>query len=132
MDKYKLYYSRTELAKLLGENPSAIRFWTEEFSVPVFPSRQGMNRYNKEGVDLLRKISYLLREKRLTIEGAKEYLAQDTRLEVDAHVEVLDRLKQLKEELVRLRASINKISSSQVASPFKEALKSNEPDYSEE
>lgn len=106
---------------MLNENPSAIKFWTEEFSVPVFPSRQGMNKYNKEGVEQLRKISHLLRIKRLTIEGAKETLSS-TGKAIDAQLEVLDHLRKIREELIQLRASINKISFSQVAEPFKESI----------
>lgn len=72
----KMYYSIGEVASILGVNQSTLRFWDSEFAdMPGFLCRKnekGTRRYSKQNLENCRTLAYLLREKKLTIEGAKK------------------------------------------------------------
>ncbi len=71
----KLYYSITEVSKLLGEEPYVLRYWETEFpQLRPKKNRAGNRIYTEKDITLLRAIQYLLRTERYTIEGAKERL----------------------------------------------------------
>jgi len=73
----KLYYSITEVAKIIGEEQHVLRYWEREF-VQLRPqkNRAGNRIYSGRDLAILRVIRGLLREERYTIAGAKEFLKQ--------------------------------------------------------
>lgn len=71
----KLYYSIGEVSQMLGEEPYVLRYWETEFEqLRPQKNRAGNRIYTDRDIALLKAIRYLLREKRYTIEGAKEQL----------------------------------------------------------
>ncbi len=71
----KLYYSITEVSKLLGEEPYVLRYWETEFpQLRPKKNRAGNRIYTDKDIAILRAIQHLLRTERYTIEGAKERL----------------------------------------------------------
>ena len=71
----KLYFSISEVSKLLHESESAIRFWCTQFSLDVRKSRHGWRQFREEDIIELREIKYLLRVEQYTIRGAKQKFA---------------------------------------------------------
>ena len=81
-EKLSKYKSIGEVAKLLDLNSNniktsthTIRFWEKEFKgikPKIFNGRRRY--YDKETIDLLKKIKYLLKDKGMTIKGAKKAL----------------------------------------------------------
>ena len=71
----KRYYSIGEIAKAFDVNPSLLRFWEKEFK-EINPKKKkgGSRKYTPEDVVTIQKIHHLLKEKGLTIEGAKKQL----------------------------------------------------------
>lgn len=60
-----------DVAKLIGVNPSVLRFWEQEFP-QLRPTKRGNRRYySSEDVSLIRTIQHLLYEEHYTILGAR-------------------------------------------------------------
>lgn len=76
----KLYYTIGEVASLLNENCSTLRFWEKEFQWlrPVKNSK-GDRRYVENDIALLRRIQHFTRDAGYTIEGAREQLRNELR-----------------------------------------------------
>lgn len=71
----RLYYSISEVSQLVDEEQYVLRYWETEFEqLRPQKNRAGNRIYTDKELDLLRTIKYLLREKRFTIDGAKEHL----------------------------------------------------------
>jgi len=103
----KLFYSIGEVADMMGENISLVRFWTNSFSRFIKPGRssKGNRQYTSEDIEMLRKIHFLVKEKGLTLEGASRELAADGK-SVEARVKAIDTLKDIKSQLVEIRKTL--------------------------
>lgn len=102
----KRYYRIGEIAKAFNVNPSLLRFWEKEFK-EIRPKKKegGARRYTPDDIIIIQKIHHLLKEKGLTIEGAKMQLKLKNRSE-DSKLEVIQKLEQLKSDLVQLRENL--------------------------
>ena len=105
----KLYYSISEVAEMLGENTSLVRFWSNTFTKFLNPYRNGKgNRlYKTDDIAVLKQIHYLVKEKGMTLDGAAKALAGD-RSKVDRRVRALDSLKEIRSQLLEVREIICK------------------------
>src|SRR5499427_6348555 len=76
----KLYFRIGEVSKLLGVEPYVLRYWETVFpSLAPKKSGTGHRLYRRKDVELLLRIKNLLYEKRYTIEGARQWLQDQTR-----------------------------------------------------
>ena len=102
----KRYYRIGEIAKAFNVNPSLLRFWEKEFK-EIQPRKKegGARKYTPDDVNTIQKIYYLLKEKGLTIEGAKKQLKLKNLTE-DRNLELIQKLEQLKSDLVQLRENL--------------------------
>jgi len=68
----KIYYSIGEVAELLQEKQSTLRYWEKEFN-ELKPRRSsgGRRLYTEQDINLLKKIQYFLHEAKYSIEGAR-------------------------------------------------------------
>ena len=103
----KMIYTMGEVAQLLGENPSAVRYWSNYFEKFVKPQRnaKGNRLYRPEDIDTLRQIQYLLKNQGLTLEGAVQRLTEDRRT-VDKRVKAIEKLKDIRAQLVAVRSGL--------------------------
>ena len=92
---------------MLGENASAVRYWSNYFEKFIKPQRnaKGNRLYHPEDVETLRQIQYLLKNQGLTLEGARQRLTEDRR-SVDKRVKAIGVLKGIREELVQVRKAL--------------------------
>ncbi len=97
----KMIYTMGEVAQLLGENPSAVRYWSNYFEKFVKPQRNA----HPEDIDTLRQIQYLLKNQGLTLEGAVQRLTEDRRT-VDKRVKAIEKLKDIRAQLVAVRSGL--------------------------
>lgn len=71
----KSYYTIGEVAKMLNEAPSLIRFWEKEFpQLKPDKTEKGTRKYSRKDIELLRLIHHLVKEKGYTLDGAKDAL----------------------------------------------------------
>jgi Predicted transcriptional regulators len=103
----KLYYTIGEVAELLGESTSLVRFWSNSFTKYLNPKRnaKGNRLFTADDIDVLKQIHLLVKEQGMTLEGTARKLAAD-RKSVDGRVKVLDSLKDIRRQLVEVRKSL--------------------------
>ena len=103
----KMYYSISEVAKMFNVNESLLRYWEKEFPI-IAPRKAGGNvrQYRKEDIENIRLVYHLVKEKGMTLQGAKQRLKANKEKAVQT-AEIVDRLKQIREELVNLRNSLD-------------------------
>jgi DNA-binding transcriptional MerR regulator len=103
----KTYYRIGEVAKLTEVREYVLRFWESEFSV-IAPtkSRAGQRMYRRRDIETILLIKHLLHTQGYTIKGARRYLADLGRPELDA-APALD-LAELRRELEELRGMLSR------------------------
>lgn len=103
----KLIYTMGEVAQELGENASAIRYWSNYFEKFIKPQRnaKGNRLYHPDDIETLKQIQFLLKNQGLTLEGARQRLTEDRR-SVDKRVKAIGLLKEIREELVLVRKAL--------------------------
>ena len=75
----KLFYSMGEVAEMFDVNASLIRHWESQFSV-IRPKRnkKGNRLFSPQDVENLKLIYHLVKERGMTLEGAKKALKQNS------------------------------------------------------
>lgn len=103
----KLYYSISEVAEMIGEPVSLVRYWSNSFPRFIKPRRNGKgNRmFTTEDVDTLKQIHFLVKDKGMTLDGAASQLAE-SRSFVESRVKALDSLKAIRARLVQIKDSL--------------------------
>ena len=96
-----------EVASLLGENTSAVRYWCNYFEKFIHPSRnaKGNRLLHPEDVETLKQIQFLVKNQGLTLEGVAQRLGEDRR-PLENRVKALETLKGIREELEAVRKSL--------------------------
>lgn len=104
----KIYYSISEVADELQVNQSVLRFWEKEFE-EVNPKRntKGTRFYTKEDIEMLKNIQFLLKEQKLTIEGAKQSLSKKNLSEIVKKRKLISKLEAIRSELIAIRREVN-------------------------
>ncbi len=103
----KLFYQIGEVAEMFSEPVSTIRFWEKEFDI-LKPKKnnKGNRLFMPEDIKNLRLIHHLLRERGMTLDGARKYL-KSSREEADYRLEIADTLRNIREMLLEIRGEIN-------------------------
>ena len=101
----KKYYSIGIVAEMFKVNISHIRFWEKEFDI-LKPKLNGKGdrHFRPEDVKNLKLIHHLVKEKKYTIEGAKDFLKKNKK--PDEVFEVIEGLKKAKLFLTDLKLSL--------------------------
>jgi DNA-binding transcriptional MerR regulator len=99
----KLYYSMGEVATMFDVNQSQIRFYEREFDILKPKKNKKGNRYfTPEDIENLKIIFHLVRDKGFTLNGAREYLKENSG-EVRDSQKVIQSLETLKKFLLEVR-----------------------------
>ncbi len=98
----KRYYKISDVSEMLGLPIPTIRFWESQFS-ELRPRRSdgGTRRYTPADIERLRVIRFLVKEKGLKIEAAKEHLRKNRHAVEKTH-EVIGRLRDIRRKLTDL------------------------------
>ncbi len=101
----KTFYSIGEVAEMIGESTSLIRFWEKEFTT-LKPRKtdRGTRKYCTKDIELIKYIHYLVKQKGYTLDGAKETLRKDQHSV--GRAEVIAKLNDVKAFLTQLRQII--------------------------
>ncbi|MFT3682535.1 MAG: MerR family transcriptional regulator [Ferruginibacter sp.] len=101
----KMYYSIGKVAEMFKVNQSLIRLWEREFDV-LKPKKNGKGDrlFRPEDIKNIQLIHHLTREKKYTMEGAKEYFRNNKK--ADEKFAVIESLKKIKGFLNELKANM--------------------------
>ncbi len=101
----KKYYSIGIVAEMFKVNISHIRFWEKEFDI-LKPKLNGKGdrHFRPEDIKNLKLIHHLVKEKKYTIEGARDFLKKNKKS--DDIFTVIEELKKAKNFLNELKTSL--------------------------
>jgi len=101
----KQYYAIGEVATMFKENQSLIRYWETEFDIlQPRKNRKGDRFFRPVDIKNLVLIYDLLRRRKFTIEGAKDYLKKNKKAE--EKFAMIQSLEKIKTFLLELKASM--------------------------
>ncbi|MCQ2143763.1 MAG: MerR family transcriptional regulator [Bacteroidales bacterium] len=103
----KIYYTIGEVAEILGESTSLVRFWANSFPRFIKPTRttKGNRQFTPSDIEALKKIHFLVKENGMTLDGAAKRMAADAK-GIEAPVQILDSLKDIRSQLAEIRKSL--------------------------
>ncbi len=101
----KQYYTMGEVSEMFRVNQSLLRFWESEFDVlQPRKNKKGDRYFRPVDIKNLHLIYHLLRQKKYTIEGAKDFLKNNKK--ADERFEVVKRLQEIKAFLLEMKAQL--------------------------
>lgn len=99
----KIYYSISEVADMFGVNISHIRYWEREFdALKPYKNKKGNRLFTKEDIEQLKLIYHLVKERGMTLKGAKQKLKDNKTEVVDQH-ELVEKLQTIRQMLIEIR-----------------------------
>jgi DNA-binding transcriptional MerR regulator len=102
----KLYYSISEVASWFKVNTSLLRYWENEFDIlQPRKTRKGDRLFRAEDIKNLQLIYFLLRQRKFSIEGAKNYL-KNNKSKADMQSQLMQSLTKFKSFLLELKSSL--------------------------
>ncbi|MDE6623971.1 MAG: MerR family transcriptional regulator [Alistipes sp.] len=103
----KLFYSMGEVAEMFDVNQSLLRHWEAQFSV-LRPKRnkKGNRLFSPQDVEHLKLIYHLVKERGMTLDGARKALRQRRTDEVSRDAELAERLQRIRALLVEVREDL--------------------------
>lgn len=109
----KEYYSIGEVCEITGLKPHVLRYWETQFkSLMPVKNRAGNRAYRKRDIEMIQLVKTLLYERKFTIDGARQKLAElrkdGAQLEVELEETALkDTFRELADELADVVAYID-------------------------
>lgn len=102
----KMFYSISEVADIMGESTSLIRFWSDKFAGFVKPERnnKGNRKFTPQDIGTLKLIHYLVKERGMTLDGAAARM-KENREGLNRKVEIVNRLQGIRETLMTISRS---------------------------
>jgi DNA-binding transcriptional MerR regulator len=102
----KLFYSIGEVAEMLNVPVSTVRFWENEFDIlKPRKNKKGNRLFMPEDLKNLKIIHHLVKEKGMTLAGAKKQLSEKWQ-ETDYKFEITQSLQNIREILLDIRDGI--------------------------
>jgi len=104
LEPKKVYYRIGEVAKMFNVKTSLIRYWEEEFDIIKPKKVQRRNRlFTQKDIDNFEIIYHLVKEKGMTIQGARNFIIKKKEQDSFEKLEVINTLKRTKQFLQDLK-----------------------------
>lgn len=122
----KLYYSISEVACMFDLQESTLRYWEKEFP-QIHPKKagRGVRQYRKEDIEIIKRIHLLVKERGMTLEGARKQMKVSPE-RTARNFELVERLKSIRSELIGMRDALDAFTYQQV-DELKENLQHMQP-----
>jgi DNA-binding transcriptional MerR regulator len=102
----KMFYTIGEVSKMFDVKTSLIRFWENEFDIiKPHKNNKGNRLFTKDDIDNFHLIFHLVKEKGLTLKGAKKKLS-DNKEGITKNFEIIKSLKEIKEKLIEIKDNL--------------------------
>lgn len=103
----KIVFSIGEVASIIGESTSLIRYWENQFDIlKPQKNKKGNRIFTKSDIEMVKLIHHLVKDRGLTIKGAKQKL-KDNKDETIHNYEIVKRLQTIREELIGIRNGLD-------------------------
>lgn len=101
---------------MFGVSQPLLRYWEQEFhSLRPKKNEKGTRRYDKDDIAEIRLIHYLVKEKGMTLAGAKKKL-RENRTDVKQTEEVISRLQNVRSKLNLLKKEFDELEEEFISS----------------
>ncbi len=99
----KIYYTVSEVAEILEESASLVRFWSNKFPSLIKPERnkKGDRHFTAKDVESFKLIYHLVKESGMTLEGAEKRLKDNASGE-ERKYKAIGKLLQIKKMLLQI------------------------------
>jgi DNA-binding transcriptional MerR regulator len=102
----KQYYGIGEVAAMFQVNASLLRYWESEFDIlKLRKNKKGDRFFRPEDIKNLQLIHHLLRERKYTIEGARDFMKKSKK--TNKQFETIESLKKIKSFLLEMKAGLS-------------------------
>ena len=100
----KQYYTIGEVGEMFRVNTSLLRYWESEFGMQLRKNRKGDRYFTPNDVKFLQLVHDLIRRRKFTIEGAKDYMKREKGAK--ERYEMIQSLKRMRSFLLELKAHL--------------------------
>lgn len=102
------FYNIGDVAEMLGENISLVRYWSNTFSQFIKPFRnlKGNRLFTPSDIEVLKQIHHLVKVEGMTLQGVRKKMREDRRA-VQSKVKAVDKLKEIRSQLEEIRAGLD-------------------------
>lgn len=102
----KIFFSIGEVANMVNVTPSTIRYWESCFDeLSPRKSTKGTRLFDKNDIETVKFINFLVKERGMTIKGAQQKL-KENREDTVNNWEVVKRLQKIKDELISIKKEL--------------------------
>ena len=103
----KIYYSMSEVKRMLDLPSSTLRYWEEQFSqLSPRKDEHGNRYYTEKDIDFIKQVKYLRNELHITRIAAIKNELRSNAKQVDVRQKASDILLQSRSELIEIKAKI--------------------------
>lgn len=104
----KLFYSMGEVAEMFDVKPSLLRYWEEQFpALKPVRNKKGNRHYSPRDIELLKTLYHLIKERGMTLDGAKKALREERKTgTVARNAELMERLQRIRAMLEEVREDL--------------------------
>ena len=104
----KLYYSIGEVAQMFNVTETLLRFWEKEFpTIKPQKADRGIRQYTKADIEQVKLVYHLVKERGMTLQGARDMIKRDKSKTVNRSIEVIEKLKDIRSELQAIGRDLN-------------------------
>lgn len=104
----KMFYSISEVAQMFNVTETLLRYWEKEFpNIKPQKGGRGIRQYTKDDIEQVKLVHHLVKERGLTLQGARDMLKRNKKGDVNRQIDVIDRLKAIKAELQEIGRNLN-------------------------
>ena len=106
----KVFYQIGEVAEMFSVKQSLIRFWEQEFDI-IKPkkNKKGNRLFTKQDIENIRLIFHLVKEKGMTLNGAKQKLKVNID-DTSKNFEAIKKLQLIKEQLLEIKNELEQLN----------------------
>ena len=106
----KTYYSVREVSEMFGVSESTLRYWETEFPnlKPRMVKSSRVRMYSAKDLEDIRKIYNLVKVRGFKLAAARKMLLANPS-GVDRTADMIDKLTSIKEELLQIKAALDKL-----------------------
>jgi len=106
----KVFYSIRDVAQMFDLTESLLRYWEKEFpNIKPRKAGRGVRQYTKEDIEQIRIVYHLVKERGMTLDGARKYLSHNKKSDLNKKVEVIDMLTEVRNELQGISKELNSL-----------------------
>ena len=113
----KIYYSMGEVAEMFDVNQSLLRHWESKFDcLRPHKNKRGNRMFSAEDIEKLKQIYHLVKERGMTLEGARKVMRGASGKELARDTKLLERLQRIRAALVEGREELKAGDDEQIVS----------------